>query len=355
MPVPRRRVAILGIDTFAAKNRLQVEQLNARGWWFDVFTPDARGDSGRWLPEGNSLVRLTRSPLARLNALARYFRSAGSTIHHAEIYPGGRFAWVYLAMARRAGVPTIVVERGDLLGFATASWPLRAAMRLTYRHADLVWYREPYAERELARLGAPELAFLPNAVAIPGELAPPEARDIDFLWVNRFIPERRADWFIEALGSPALQRTRALLLGLLPPEGLDPAARAAQARVLATRDGITIGPFSPPAPAYARSRFFVLPATIVYGNHSLLEAMAHGVVPVVSRAHGVERLVQDGHNGILFAHSREGLQDALERAQSLDEGTRCRMAVAARDTVLRAHSPPAYADALEAIYRGLAP
>ena len=77
--------------------------------------------------------------------------------------------------------------------------------------------------------------------------------------------------------------------------------------------------FVDPAPFYRRSRFFVLPADVVFCNFALLEAMSHGVVPIVSDTPGARLVVSDGVSGIIADHSAEGLRRGLERALSLDQ------------------------------------
>ncbi len=330
--------------------------MNARGFRFDVFTADSRGDSASHLPEGNQLILLAPGPLTRMAQVRAYLREAQKALHHVEVYPGGRYAWLYVALAKAAGVRVIVVERGDLLNFDEAGPLLRWSMRRCYAEADVVWFREPYQGRVVERLGARRAVFLPNGVAQPavptrGAGEPEPERDIDFLWTNRVILERHLDWFLDALrGSDAIS-ARAAVLGLLPDMHVSHAIASVQERARrSASDRIEILEFTDPAAWYARARFFVLPSDIVFANHALLEAMAAGVVPIVSDTEGAREIVEDGVSGFLAEHSPSGLHAAMRRAMRTDEATLARMRGAARDVVARKFSATRWCEDLSALY-----
>src|SRR5690606_30158578 len=62
---------------------------------------------------------------------------------------------------------------------------------------------------------------------------------------------------------------------------------------LGLRDRVEIAGFvAHPEEYYRRARIFVLPADIIFANYSLLEAMSHGVVPLVGDGEGAERIVR---------------------------------------------------------------
>lgn len=351
---PARRIAILGIDTLARKNRPQLDCLLEHGFAVDVFTSDARGDSAAHAPAGVAVHVLARGGLARVRQVATYLRRERGRLHHVEVYPGGRFAAFYVAAARAARVRVLVVERGDLIGWEHAGTLLRLSMHASYRLAHAVWYREPYQDALLQRLGARRRFMLPNVIAPPPTVEPHRPRDIDFLWVNRVIPERRADWFVRAMADGALRGSRAVLLGMLPEEGLPPAAAQMQgaARGLAG-DNVTLLPFGDPEQWFARARFFVLPATIVYRNHGLLEAMARGVVPIISAVEAARDIVEDGVSGIVAQHSEDGLLVAMRRAHALGEPAWRLMSAAAASVARERFGIPPWCATLRARYREL--
>ena len=196
-------------------------------------------------------------------------------------------ALAYLLMLKALRVPFIVIERGDIGCIGRYGLFVRLALRIAYRWADLVIFKEPYMEAPLRRLTKAPLHFVPNCVD-RAEPSRGEERDIDFLWVNRLIPEREIGWVTGAMRQAPLRGRNLFVLG---------AAESEKAMVPQEPDVSVLG-FIEPTPYYRRARFFCLPASIVFGNNALLEAMSFGVVPVVTDAPGVERLLEDGVNGM---------------------------------------------------------
>jgi glycosyltransferase involved in cell wall biosynthesis len=352
---PRRpRVAVFGLDNLSRKNRSQLETLNSAGYTFDVFTNDSLGDSKDNLPEGNSLTRLAKGFGKRVAQIRRYLKSHSAELNHVEVYPGGRFSAVYVMLARRHGIPVMVVERGDLL-YRDRYGPLtRASMSLCYRAADVVWCREFYQERRLKAIGARRVFLLANAVSAPRQIAPASGRDVDFAWVNRLIPERRATWVADVLAEPAFSQVRAVMMGFQPAPP-DAGTRAQQADLVERAlPNLTLLPYGDPAWLFQSARFFVLPSEIVYCNNALLEAMAHGVVPLVSDVEGARLIVDDGANGFVFPHSPAGLHEAMERALTLQADQYERLSMTAATTARERFSTSAWSSRLRLEYIRLA-
>lgn len=346
----RDRIIVLGLDVFRRKNLLQVRNLGALGYHFAIYVAQPDGPGAVPAPDGHTLHGLSRSPVGRAAQVFAALREAQPDLHHVEIYPGGRFAPLYVFAARRLGIPVVVVERGDLVGFDTYATFLRTALRLTYRHADLVWYREPYQGALLSRLGAREIAYLPNAVDSAPRPVATIHRDLDFLWVNRLTRERKHQWLLQAMNDPALAKARCAIVGVLGAADGPHAARAAADVERLRGDRCGVHGFVDPAPYYARARFFVLPSDRVFGNHSLLEAMQAGVVPIVSDVEDARAVVEDGVSGIVFPHHPDGLRAAMTMAISMPEHEVTRMAAAAREAVSRNFSAQAWTSGLAAIY-----
>lgn len=63
---------------------------------------------------------------------------------------------------------------------------------------------------------------------------------------------------------------------------------------------------------YERASIFILPADIVFCNHSLLEAMAHQNVPIVQRVDGADLIVDDGVSGYLVNNNAKEYADRIE-------------------------------------------
>lgn len=334
-----RHVLILGLDTFARKNIVQVAALEAEGYAFTVVTNDQRGDSRAIFDaQGFTASRLVVVRGWRVKIATAWRQLRAGPLHHVELVGAGRMLPAYLLMLKLLRIPFLVVERGDI-GCLDRYGPLtRASLKLAYRLATRIVYKETYMEAPLRALTAAPLDFVPNCVAAAA-VPEGERREIDFLWVNRLVPERRIDWLTAAFGEPPLSGLRLAILGANAPERLS--APGAKAEIL---------PFTDPRAHYRASRFFCLPSSIVFGNNSLLEAMAAGVVPVVTQAPGVELIVEDGVNGIVSAFDEESYRRGLERAATLGDDEWRRLSRKAVETVRERYSVPAWTRRMADVY-----
>jgi glycosyltransferase involved in cell wall biosynthesis len=316
-------VLILNLDTFAAKNVSQIRLMEAEGYGFTVVTNDSRRASRRVFDEQG----FRRSQLIVLGGLQSKVVTVFSMLlrhrfHHVEFYPAGRLALLYLLLIKLFGHRLVVIERGDIGSLHLYDALTRLSLRLAYRFADRVVYKETYMKEPLDSFTRAPLAFVPNCIVPPSSpLAPWAARTIDFLWVNRLTVQRRPEWFLRALQDPALGGRRAAMLG-----------------------------FEEPGPFYDRARFFCLPSEIIFGNNSLLEAMARGVVPVVTESPGIERVVCDGVNGIVTAFDEAEYKKGLLRAAAMDQEAWAKLSRAARDTVEQEFSGDAWRRRMAKLY-----
>ena len=88
---------------------------------------------------------------------------------------------------------------------------------------------------------------------------------------------------------------------------------------------------------HRQASVFVLPSPNEGCSNALLEAMASGLCPVVSRVPGNVDLVRDGVNGLLFHHDNEG-ELARALGPALEDGAlRRRLAASARGYVVAHH------------------
>src|SRR5690606_22295348 len=125
---------------------------------------------------------------------------------------------------------------------------------------------------ELQKIRKEGLFFLHNAIPIP-ETMEATKKSIDFLWLNRVIPERKAKWFFNILRKPAFANTNNFLVGI--EEGTAFSAEVKWVKEN-TPYNVTLKPYTKdPKIFYAAAKFFVLPADVVFANHALLEAMSY--------------------------------------------------------------------------------
>jgi glycosyltransferase involved in cell wall biosynthesis len=335
----REQVLVLGLDTFARKNVLQIQALEADDYAFTVVTNDRRGDSERVFDsEGFRLSRLATYSgiISKLWGVSRMLYRA--RFHHVELYAAGRLTLLYLAMLMVTRQRIVVIERGDIGCLRDYGPLIRLILKLAYRLAVGIIYKETYMRELLEGQTRAPLFFVPNSRNLPQKVGS-TPRAIDFLWVNRITLQRRCEWLVKAMGEEALKSRSAVVLGFEDRHNLHPDVRHQQERVRReTSSNIELYGFVGPDDFYQRARFFCLPSELVFGNNSLLEAMSWGVVPIVTDAPGVELIVRDGVNGIVTPFSEEGYKQGLLRALALSEAAWTELSEAARATIAQEYS-----------------
>jgi glycosyltransferase involved in cell wall biosynthesis len=345
-------VLILNLDTFAAKNVSQIRLMEAEDYAFTVVTNDSRSTS-REIFEAQSF-RCSR--LVVLDGLWDKIATALKMLvrrrfHHVELYPAGRMALLYLVLLKALRHKIVVVERGDIDSLGYYDLPTRLSLKLAYKLADLIVYKEVYMQDLLTSFTKAPLAFIPNCVA-ERPVGPAGSRKLDFLWANRAVPQRRAEWVANAMRDARLSDRSLAMLGLEPGWTPEPRARPPQLSELGGPNTQIKG-FVDPEPYYRSARFFCLPATIVFGNNALLEAMASGVVPVVTASPGIELLVKHGLNGIVSAFDEQAYRDAMIRAARLPEEEWQAMSCRAVETVRENYSTEAWQRKMATVYAQL--
>ena len=347
-----RDKVIIFIDTVAAKNKLQVEAINKCNLKGHFFVYNYNRNSDTFLSPNNLQIPLSKNPLTQIFKTFNYIRKYSKSIHHLEIYPGSILSFYYLLTGKLFGIKTICVERGDLVYYHNKGYNkiTRISMRFCYRYSDIVWYRELFMKPVLEKTGAKNLFFLHNSVHIfPGEFTPPNQKNIDFLWMNRVVPERRSDWFLEVLRKNLFKNTRNLFIGILPGS---PYKKDQEYIEDNKTPNLTIKEFaSNPADYYKTSRFFVMPAEFIFANNALLEAMSFGVIPLISDQQGSELIVENGVSGIIYPHTIEGLEDAMKRALKMDDAALETMSKAARKKMISEFSKEKYINRIQEMYQ----
>jgi len=315
-----RTIVVFGMDNFSRKQIYPFRLLARHGYRFDVFTNDQVGGSHEnvnALEDSSSCYILKKDALARFLQIFSYLFVQRKNIAHAEIYPGGRYAFIYLILSKLFGLKTIAVEWGTLIDWDILPGLTKFSMRVCYRYADIVWYRELYMKKMIERFGSRSSVFIHNAVPASPQTNNDIGKEYTFLWVNRLIRHRFSDWFVDILAEEKFARTKNALLGLR--WGLnDPSIDEVQDYVISKKlKNLQLYDFIDPRPFYLNAKFFVLPASIVFCNNSLLEAMACGAVPIITDVEGSRMIVDDGLDGFVAKNTKEGFREAMNRAMRL--------------------------------------
>ncbi|HEX2188298.1 MAG TPA: glycosyltransferase family 4 protein [Longimicrobiaceae bacterium] len=134
-----------------------------------------------------------------------------------------------------------------------------------------------------------------------------------------FIERKSLHWLVDTVG-PSLERYGLTLVLVGGPAREEPKTGYAgrlmeQIAQHPCRDRIVVRGFAPDVHRYLQAAdLYVLPSTSEGMSNALLEAMAAGLVPIVSRTSGSEDVVQDGVSGFLFEpRDAEALLERLDR------------------------------------------
>lgn len=346
-----RDTVIIFIDTVAAKNKLQVDAINKCGLKGHFFAYHANEITRQILSPHHNLELLSKNPFKQIFRVYNFIQKNSKRIHHLEIYPGSILSFYYLLLGKLFRLKTICAERGDLVYYHSKGYNriTRMSMRFCYRHSDIVWYRELFMKSVLEKTGAKKLFFLHNSVPLPPEeITPFHLKKIDFLWMNRIVPERRSDWFVGVLKKGLFKHTKNYLIGIIPNSPYN----KEQAFLEENKpSNLYLNEFvSNPKDYYKSSRFFVMPAEFIFANNALLEAMSYGVIPLISAQQGSELIVENGVSGFIFPHTFAGLEAAMEKVLKMDIPALEEMSKAARKKMLTDFSEEKYISRIQEMY-----
>lgn len=328
------KILLINWVTISRKQVYQLKAINDCDYRIDVFTNDLLGDSEHWINQAgpnSKYIKQSSNLFERIQSLLKAFNNK-APIKCVILAPEGRYSIVALILLKLMKARIVCIEWGSI-GHINKTTPLlRMAMHLCYKYSDLIWYKEPYMKPLLSNITSKPLFFLPNAVEVAlTEIIPFSNRNITFLWANRLVRGRRPDWYIIA-ANKIYNRSgqRAVLMGFLEEMVDDKMQKLC--RNLAAK-GIELLNFGNSYQLLPQSRFFVLAANQVFGNNSLLEAMSHGTVPIVTQSIGVDEIIEHGKNGFIAENTELGLYEAMEKASEIDALEWSRLSKNAMETV----------------------
>lgn len=315
-----------------------------------VFTRRMPGLPRREVIDGVEIRRVIRSvALGPLFGLSYIASLAAQLVRHAGRYDvviDGQAPWEAVAtglVCPWLHKPAIVVPAstgpvGDIQQIVDAkgSWLLRQFVLRNHLFVAI----SSQAAAELRALGCPEDSIRRIGYGVDLERfhpcvdeSPERVRTV--VWVARLVAAKNPHVLLRAwkrLNGDG--KYRLLLAGDGP--------LAAEMKEFVEREGLRevhfLGNVNDVPPLHRQGSVFVLPS---YGEgcpNALLEAMASGLCPVVSRVPGCADVVEDGVNGLLF-ESDDDVQLAAALAHALEDVPRRRqLSAAARTYVERRHA-----------------
>jgi glycosyltransferase involved in cell wall biosynthesis len=311
------------------------------------------GSEGRSEGAMARLARLALSPFALALAVLR----RGAAVVHLNTSLNAKAWWrdlVYLLVAKACGARVVLQVHGGALD--RFMYVLRSALR--WPDAVVVLSRR---EQDSWRRHVPgqNIALLPNGIDCAPYLkykrsVPSPGEPLRLVYIGRLAPGKGLAETVEAL---ALARSTGVAARLvIAGNGPEEARVRARVRELGLEcevrfAGPTIG--EDKALLLSQTDVLCLPSYSEGLPYALLEAMAAGVVPVVTRVGGIPDVVQDGvHGRFVPLQDADAIAQAIE-ALSHDRALLARMSAACRKRIAGAYSIERVAGEFSSLYSTL--
>jgi glycosyltransferase involved in cell wall biosynthesis len=231
------------------------------------------------------------------------------------------------------------VERGDVGSLASYDIMTRFSLRLSYRWADAIWYKEPYMKLLLEKFSNKPLFFIHNAVPESEcQNIDVSSRSLDLLWANRDVPQREFGWVVKLSKELEPSFSKALFVGVNSTESL------------LVKEKVEIRKYIDMSGIFERAKFFLLPSSIAFGNFALLEAMSKGTIPIVTECEGIGLLIEDGVNGFVSNYEYNAYVTCVNKALQLNQEEYSLMSRAAQKTITDNFSVSKWAQKLHVMY-----
>lgn len=303
----------------AAQPGVELWAASSRGFLpgFDAAVPAARRLALRTVPRhagGNAAV------LRTLPRLARWLRGVDADWLHAHYLTShGSLAWLARRLWRLRARIAGSAWGSDILVAPAHSWPLRVLTRRVLRACALTTSDSQHMAARMQALGARDVMVFPFGLDALPPLPP--AKDPALFFANRALeplyrPARVLQLFAHvAAGWPQARLVVANDGSLAPALHRQAAALGLRVGVLAQGAQVEFTgrlPAAAQAGWYARAQWYLsLPASDST-SVSLLEALAHGCIPLVSDLPANREWVHDGDDGLILVEAGVPERAALD-------------------------------------------
>jgi glycosyltransferase involved in cell wall biosynthesis len=222
----------------------------------------------------------------------------------------GVMAWI---IGRLLGKKVMITCIGTDLNKHIFEYRLGFPLRWIARHSDVVTVFDEASRQRLIGLGvAAECVYtIPHGIAMERFPIAEQTKTIEAVYTGMLVDLKELQRLIAAwrLVVDRLPQAQLVLVG----DGVLRADLEAQTRSLGLQGNITFtGWVDTVADYLAQAKIFCNVANQEGVPHSMLEAMAVGLVPVMTSVGGVPSVIQDGVNGFLVANPAEPAQVAQQ-------------------------------------------
>ncbi|MDA1195394.1 MAG: N-acetyl-alpha-D-glucosaminyl L-malate synthase BshA [Planctomycetota bacterium] len=259
-------------------------------------------------------------------------------------------------------LPVVTTLHGTDITVVGQDPSYKRVMRWALRNSDAVTCVSAYLEERTRELFGLDNAMhvIPNFVdterfrpgadpAIRGCFAKGGERVL--MHVSNFRPVKRAPLVVDAFAR-VLESVPATLV--MVGDGPERAACERRAQDLRVKDRVRfVGAQADVQNLLPAADLFLLPSEFESFGLAALEAMACGVVPVVTDAGGLPEVIRDGEDGVLIPESRMDDMGSVAASLLADDPRRERMAAAAREAAVGRFGRDGVVAQYEAVYRGV--
>jgi glycosyltransferase involved in cell wall biosynthesis len=336
------KTLVLGLEHFIDKIGYQALAYQYYQHQVTYLVLDKLGYSSAFSEKYNADVRIIPSNSFKRLLLTIFFLLR-KEYTHIEIYHTGRLTYFYILLCKLTGKKILFILRGTEFDKTKNSefWYIKLIKSL--KLSDKILVKEYNLLEEAEKIiSTSKILFLPNAIRVYSGKIPDYAdRDIDILFLNTPRKERNLFLLIDAL-SLLLENNKKLNITIAGFSVLSGDNNALQSDYQkSVLDYIVqkqidkyfaIKPFiNNPYDYHIRSKVFVLPASYIFLNYSMLESMSCGTVPVVTKGDGWDKIITE-ENGFVseFDHKQLAEQIASALIKENWENKSCK----ARETVI---------------------
>lgn len=221
-----------------------------------------------------------------------------------EIYETGRLTLAYFLLGRLFRCSTVLVLRGQEFQ-KKRSFFYSLSFFFVLRKIDKVVCKEQNLFHQAMKHRSQNVYLIGNSVRLPkGQVSKKSKRNIDILYLNYIRKERELVYFFEALKNENVKdlNLKIVMVGFSPENPIDTKYEEQVLKWIweAASNGVDIDFVNftnEPLGFFQDAKVFIFPSPVIYANHSLLEAMGSGCVPIVTQGEGVEKIVNE-KNGI---------------------------------------------------------
>ena len=350
-----KQILIVGADRVMPKLFYLSQQLRALDTGYTIYSHDSDAEARAYAAEAGAVLEPgpphKRSVRRMLGDLIMLWRLTGRTrFAHAEMYSDYHIlaSMGYFLVLRLRGIPVVLWCRGELYYWETFRWWQRLYFHWVIPCAKLVILKETYMRDTLLRAGVrmrDNILELHNTIPLPRQFdARSCASPIRLLFMNMFKPWRNVSFCAEVaaeLKRRKIDFTMSVVGDKAASDGLANEGQKLRESISRHRlhDVVSVHPFSSQTESHLQvADVFLLPANLIYCNYALLEAMSHGLVPLVNSADADHsRIIDHGLNGFGLSLDAAAWADAIQSlVQDCDKALA--MSAAARQRIERDYS-----------------